>query len=807
MSEFNTIVKDIPIIALRGLVLFPKMVLHFDVGRKKSISALKNAMEHSQHVFLISQKNVLIDDPAEEDLFTVGVVANIKQMIKIPNSENMRVVVEGVSRASLIGLSKETPFLVGDIDKTQSVKSSPKMQKMASAFMRTAKEKFEVYASLSGSATPETVLKTMTLLEPGELADTIASNAHLDYTVKQKLLEELDDVKRLSTLCTEMEKENLQLEIGIEIERKVQQSIDANQREYYLREEIKILNDELGDGENTAEEAELYLKKIATLDVSEDSKEKLKKEAKRLMKMPSGSHEGTVVRTYLDTCLEIPFGVYKKESIDLAKAKKVLDKEHYGLVKVKERILEYIAVRKLAPDISGQIICLVGPPGVGKTSIAKSLAKAMGRNYVRISLGGIRDESDIRGHRKTYIGAMPGRIIASMKSAKSMNPMILLDEIDKLGFDGKGDPSSALLEALDPEQNSTFTDHFVDFPVDLSKVMFVTTANDLSTVPEPLLDRMEVIELYTYTHDEKVNIAKKHLIKKQTLRHGLSAKNLKITNDALDVIIENYTKEAGVRTLERTIAHVCRKAAMIVADDSSAKVVVNTNNLKDFLGNEKYKSDFSSKTDQVGVVNGLAWTRVGGTMLPLEVSVLEGTGKIKLTGSLGDVMQESAQTAVSYIRSQCSLFNIDSEFYKTKDIHIHAPESAIPKDGPSAGVAITTAIVSELAGVPINHEVAMTGEISLKGNVLPIGGLREKSMAAYRAGIKKVIIPFDNISDLDEIDNVVKENVEFYPAKNYKQVLSVAFDKFISSEPKLINKTKKLKFILNDAKMEHVVAQ
>lgn len=807
MSELNTIIKDMPLIALRGLVLFPKMVLHFDVGRKKSIRALKYAMEHSQRVFLVSQKNVLVDSPDEEDLFSMGVIANIVQMIKIPNSENMRIVVEGIERASLVGLVKDTPFLAGDVDVAQSIESSAKMQKMAPAFVRSAKEKFEVYASLSSSATPETVLKIMTVLEPGELADSIASNAHLDYLVKQKILEELDDIKRLSVLCTELEKENIQLEIGIEIERKVQQSIDANQREYYLREEIKVLNDELGDGENIAEEAELYLKKIAALNISADAKEKLTKEAKRLQKMPSGSHEGTVVRTYLDTCLEIPFGVYKKESIDLAKAKKILDKEHYGLAKVKERILEYIAVRKLAPDISGQIICLVGPPGVGKTSIARSLAKAMGRNYVRISLGGIRDESDIRGHRKTYIGAMPGRIIASMKSAKSMNPMILLDEIDKLGFDGKGDPSAALLEALDPEQNSTFTDHFVDFPVDLSKVMFVTTANDLSTVPEPLLDRMEVIELYTYTHNEKMNIAKKHLVKKQIIRHGLNAKNFKIANDALDAIIENYTKEAGVRTLERTIAHLCRKAAVIVADDSSAKVIVNTNNLKDFLGHEKYKSDFSSKADQIGVVNGLAWTRVGGTMLPMEVSVLEGTGKVKLTGSLGDVMQESAQTAVSYIRSQCTLFNIDREFYKNKDVHIHAPESAIPKDGPSAGVAITTAIVSELAGVPIKHDVAMTGEISLKGNVLPIGGLREKSMAAYRAGIKKVIIPFDNISDLDEIDNVVKENVEFYPVKNYKQVLTVAFDKFSLTEPKSIDKAKKLKFILNDAKMEHVVAQ
>lgn len=777
MSDNKLTYQNMPVIALRGLVVFPKMVLHFDVGREKSIQALKYAMEHTQQVFLTAQKDVACDNPGENDLYALGMMAEVKQMLKIPNSDNMRVVVEGEQRAYLTYLDQETPFLMGCVSVCEEAPVSARFTSVQDAYVRTAKTKFEAYCAMIPKVGNEVVLQVMTVTDPGELADLIASNSYFSYEIKQKILSELNPVKRLMSLCIELEKEMEALKTEIEIQEKLQDQVDKNQREYYLREEMKVIADELGDGENPSQEAEVYAKKIRTLPLDDTVKDKLLKECDRLMKMPSGSHEGTVVRSYLDTCLELPFGIFKKESIHLEKAQKLLDREHYGLDQVKKRILESLAVRKLAPDMNGQILCLAGPPGVGKTSIAKSLAKAMGRTYMRISLGGIRDESDIRGHRKTYIGSMPGRILSALKNSGSMNPMILLDEIDKLGTDGRGDPASALLEALDPEQNHTFTDHYIDFPVDLSKVMFITTANDLGAIPGPLLDRMEVIELYSYTHEEKFQIAKRHLIKKQIARHGLTAKNTKITDEALHLMIERYTREAGVRQLERQIASVCRKAAMRVADDTQAKFQLTPNHLHQVLGSQKYKDDFHAAANEVGVVNGLAWTSVGGTMLPIEISAFPGSGKIKLTGNLGDVMQESAETAVSYIRSKAEHFGIDSSFYKNKDIHIHAPESAVPKDGPSAGIAITTALVSELTGAPVNHLVAMTGEISLKGKVLPIGGLKEKSMAAYRTGIQKVIIPFDNLGDLDEIDAVVKEKVCFYPVKTYEQVMELAFVK------------------------------
>lgn len=803
MSDMTITYNEMPIIALRGLVVFPKMVLHFDVGREKSIRALKFAMEHSQKVFLTTQKRVSKDDPGENDLFSLGVLADVKQLLKIPNSDNMRVVVEGAQRAYLTYLEQATPFLMGCVTECEAVAASSRSQAMQEAYVRTAKTKFETYSSLISKVSSDVVLEVMITTEPGALADLIASNVFFDYSVKQKLLSELNPVKRLMLLCAELEKEIEALKLELEIQEKLQDQIDKNQREYYLREEMRVLADELGETENPADEAEQYSAKIKALPVSDEVKNKLLKECGRLMKMPSGSHEGTVVRGYLDTCLEIPFGVMTKESIHLEKARKLLDKEHYGLDKVKERILESLAVRKLAPDMNGQIICLAGPPGVGKTSIVKSLAKAMGRSYVRVSLGGIRDESDIRGHRKTYIGSMPGRIIAALKNAKTMNPLILLDEIDKLGSDGRGDPSSALLEALDPEQNNTFTDHYIDFPVDLSKVMFVTTANDMGTIPAPLLDRMEVIELFSYTHEEKFQIAKKHLIKKQILRHGLTGRNTKITDEALHLIIDQYTKEAGVRNLERQIAAVCRKAASKIAGEPESRFQLNKANLADILGAPKYKEDLHTQQDEVGVVNGLAWTSVGGTMLPIEISAFPGSGKLKLTGNLGDVMQESAETAVGFIRSKAEVYGIEHDFYKTKDIHIHAPEGAIPKDGPSAGIAITTALVSELTGLPIDHRVAMTGEISLKGKVLPIGGLKEKTMAAYRTGIEKVIIPYDNMSDLDEIDPVVREKVDFYPVKTYEQVLDIAFEKF----PKTWKQTKQIILTKHGVKPSGIIAQ
>lgn len=563
------------------------------------------------------------------------------------------------------------------------------------------------------------------------------------------------------------------LEIESEIQEKVQNEIDKSQREYYLREEMKVISEALGESDNPLEEAEEYKSKVSALKCSDDIKEKLLKECDKLAKMPSGSHEGTVERNYLDKCLEIPFGKYTKDSINLEKSRKILDKEHYGLDKVKERIVDSLAVYKRNPEFNGQILCLAGPPGVGKTSIVKSLAKSMGRKYVRIALGGIHDEAEIRGHRRTYIGSMPGRIVEAVIKSGVMNPIILLDEIDKVGNDFKGDPSSALLEALDPEQNNSFADHYIEFPLDLSRVLFITTANDVSAIAGPLYDRMEVIELNSYTALEKFYIAKKHLVKKEMIKHSLTSKEFKISDDAINILIENYTREAGVRTLEKQIATLCRKAT--VSLESGAKSFkVTDKNIEEYLGKKKFSDDLVSKEDQVGTVNGLAWTSVGGTMLPIEVSVLDGTGKIELTGNLGDVMKESAKTAVSYIRSKASEYGIDEDFYKNKDIHIHAPEAAVPKDGPSAGLAITTAIVSELTGIAIKSNVAMTGEISLKGKALAIGGLKEKSMAAYKAGCDTVIIPQDNKKDLDEISDEVKQVIDFISVKNFDEVLPIA---------------------------------
>lgn len=802
MSQLNDAYYDVPVVALRGVVVFPNMILHFDVGRTKSIQSLKYAMEHEQQVFLVAQKVMTCNEPIQKDLYRFGVMATVKQMIKIPNSDTMRVVVEGQHRASLISMVEEKPFLQGTILDCHDAQISTYYKGLTNGYIRVAKAKYEAYARFSTHANRDIGMKIIGETDCGALADLIASNTKMPYTIQQTILAELHPVKRLMILCAELEKEIYTLKIESEIQDKLQEQIDHNQREYYLREELKVISDELGDSENLSAEVEQYLNVICALDVTNDVKEKLQKECERLLKMPAGSHEATVVRTYIDTCLEIPFGVVTKERILLSAAQKILDKDHFGLDKVKTRILESLAVRKLSPDIAGQILCLVGPPGVGKTSIVQSLAKAMGRKYVRISLGGIRDESDIRGHRKTYIGAMTGRMIAALKSAKTMNPIILLDEIDKLGSDGHGDPASALLEALDPEQNSGFTDHYIDFPVNFSKVMFITTANDLSTIPAPLRDRMEVIELYSYTFSEKMNIAKKHLVKAQILRHGLTVRNTKITDEALAMLIDAYTKEAGVRELQRVIASVCRKAAAFIAEDESRKFVLTKDKIEPLLGAAKFKNDTVSTIDEVGVVNGLAWTRVGGTMLPIEISAFPGTGKLKLTGNLGDVMQESAETAVSYVRSRAGQLGIDHEFYKTRDIHIHAPESAIPKDGPSAGIAITTALVSELTGYPIDCQVAMTGEISLKGKVLPIGGLKEKSMAAYRTGIKKVIIPYDNLSDLDEIDTVVKEHIEFFPVKVYDQVMELVFHPTHVKEGKM-----KSIVIHKDVKSTRVIAQ
>lgn len=775
MNESNeNLFLELPIIPLRGIVVFPKMVLHFDVGRKKSIKALQKAMDDDQKVFLVCQKDASVDEPNIDDMYDVGVICTIRQMMRIPGSENMRVVVEGDERATLYSFTSVKPYIGGLVEIAGDNNSNLEIyDDEDKAYQRIIKREFERYASLMPKISNEVIAKVISIKDSGELADFVCSNTFLDYYEKQDVLSALDPSERICQLVVYLKKENNALEIESEIQEKVQNEIDKSQREYYLREEMKVISEALGESDNPLEEAEEYKSKVSALKCSDDIKEKLLKECDKLAKMPSGSHEGTVERNYLDKCLEIPFGKYTKDSINLEKSRKILDKEHYGLDKVKERIVDSLAVYKRNPEFNGQILCLAGPPGVGKTSIVKSLAKSMGRKYVRIALGGIHDEAEIRGHRKTYIGSMPGRIVEAVIKSGVMNPIILLDEIDKVGNDFKGDPSSALLEALDPEQNNSFADHYIEFPLDLSRVLFITTANDVSAIAGPLYDRMEVIELNSYTALEKFYIAKKHLLKKEMIKHSLTSKEFKISDDAINILIENYTREAGVRTLEKQIATLCRKAT--VSLESGAKSFkVTDKNIEEYLGKKKFSDDLVSKEDQVGTVNGLAWTSVGGTMLPIEVSVLNGTGKIELTGNLGDVMKESAKTAVSYIRSKASEYGIDEDFYKNKDIHIHAPEAAVPKDGPSAGLAITTAIVSELTGIAIKSNVAMTGEISLKGKALAIGGLKEKSMAAYKAGCDTVIIPQDNKKDLDEISDEVKQVIDFISVKNFDEVLPIA---------------------------------
>lgn len=765
--------EDIPVVPLRGLVVYPNMNLHFDVGRKKSIAALNEAMDTHQMIFLVSQIDSTIEDPTERDVFEVGVICKIKQMIKIPNSSNLRVIVEGVSRASIVTMYTEGDHFNAVVDRAPiyDVEESPEN----SAYIRAVKKEYEIYASMFKKISNEVVAKIVCCENIDELTDYICENSFFSFSDKQAMLEEFNPEERIKKLVVLLKKETASLKIEAEIQEKLQKEIDKSQREYYLREEMKVISDELGDSETPVEEADEYKTKVNNLKCTDEIKTKLLKECDKLVKMPSGSHEGTVVRTYLDKCLEIPFGKYSKDRINLEKSRKILDADHYGLDKVKSRIIESLAVLKRNPEYNGQIICLYGPPGVGKTSIVKSLAKSMNRKYVRIALGGVHDEAEIRGHRKTYIGSMPGRIMQAIIDAGTMNPIVLLDEIDKVGNDYKGDPSSALLEALDPEQNNSFNDHYIDFPVDLSKVLFITTANDTSTIAAPLYDRMEIIELNSYSAEEKFNIAKLHLVKKEMKKHKLTAREFKISDEAIYKIIECYTREAGVRGLEKNIATLCRKATLEL-ESGKKSFKVTDKNISDYLGVEKYSKDEIPDENQIGVVNGLAWTQVGGTMLPIEISALDGSGKIELTGNLGDVMKESAKTAVSYVRSKSEQYGIKSDFYKTKDIHIHAPEAAIPKDGPSAGLAITTALVSELTGIPIKKNVAMTGEISLKGKALPIGGLKEKSMAAYKAGCDTVIIPKDNFKDLAEIGTEVKTAVRFIPVTSFDEVMTQALE-------------------------------
>lgn len=766
--------SEMPMIALRGLVIFPSVQLHFDVGRAKSLAAVNEAMARDRLVFLAAQKDLCDDDPAPDAVYEVGCVTRIKQIIRLPDN-GMRVVAEGLFKAKRLRILSDDPVNIAEVEPIND-KIGRGSAMLRAALMRTLKDEFENYAAENRKISPDVILYVASNNDFWAISEYIAANVPFTYEVKQKVLEETNPLKRLEYVISNLKNETELLKLEHEIENKVHESMDENQRDYYLREQMKVISEELGEDEDPEEEAEQYRKKIAALSANDNIKERLNKEVNRLLKMPSGSHEATVVRGYLDTCLELPFGIKTKEKHDINAARKQLDRDHFGLEKVKERIIEVLAARALAPDIKGQIICLVGPPGVGKTSIAKSVAACMGRNYARISLGGVRDESDIRGHRKTYIGSMPGRIIEAVKQAKSQNPLILMDEIDKLGSDFRGDPSAALLEALDPEQNVEFHDHFIELPFDLSDVFFIVTANSTDTIPAALLDRMEVIELSGYTREEKFSIAKKHLLKKQLARHGLTSKTCKISNDAIYCLIDNYTREAGVRNLERNIASLCRKAAAKIVGEKETCVCIKASNIKDFLGNFKFKPESYALKNQVGVVNGLAWTSVGGEMLQIEAAVLKGSGKVILTGSLGDVMKESATAAISYIRSRSGIFNLDQNFYKDSDIHIHAPEGAVPKDGPSAGITMTVALLSALTNTPVKGSVAMTGEISLRGRVLPIGGLKEKTMAAYKYGMKTVIIPKANEPDLDEIDKTVKEHLSFVTVESIDEVLPIAFE-------------------------------
>lgn len=774
-TEKNTFKKTvneiIPAISLRGLVVFPSMVLHFDVGRERSVNALKAAADGSGRIFLVAQKDAAVTDPELSDMYEVGVIAEVRQLLTTPDGST-RVLVEGLTRAKRVKQTAGKDYLEFEV-KELPQRSAAVSDSTAAAALRTLKNVFAEYSQVSPRMPRELFEGIMSEEDLGELFEKVVFNVVLKVEDKQALLEANGILRRVKMLIAMLESEIEIIETEIDIQEQVKEQVDKNQREYYLREQLRAIYKQLGEGDNPQEEADGYIEKIKALNLSDEITEKLVGEAQKLVKMSYSSQEAGVIRGYLDTVLELPWNIKTKDKLDIDKVQKQLDKDHYGLKKVKERITEIISVRAMAPDVKGQIICLYGPPGVGKTSIGKSIAAALGRNYARISLGGVHDEAEIRGHRKTYIGAMPGRIAAALKQAKSMNPVLLLDEIDKMGSDYKGDPASAMLEVLDSEQNTTFTDHFLEIPLDLSDVLFITTANSLDTIPAPLLDRMEIIELSSYTREEKFNIAKKHLLPKQLKKHGEKPANVKITDKALYSVIDFYTREAGVRGLERNIADICRKSAKKLVTGEK-KVTVTDENITDFLGVKKHLPEHLAAHDEVGLVNGLAWTSVGGVLMPLEVLVLDGTGKTEFTGSLGEVMKESAKIAVSLTRSIAKKYNIDPEFWKTKDIHVHAPEGAVPKDGPSAGVTLTTALVSALSGTPVRRDVAMTGEITLRGKVLAIGGLKEKTMAAYRAGIKTVCIPKENEPDIDELDDVVKNNVKFVIAEDISTVLETA---------------------------------
>ena len=766
-------VVHLPAIALRGLVVFPNNVVHFEVGRTKSIAAIEAAMHANSSVFLVAQREMDEEEPALRDLYAYGVIAEIKQVLRV-SDDLVKVLVEGKTRARLLELDAGEKYLQATV-RPVAVRGIPADKRnQVEALVRSLKDCFEEYLSYSPQISKDVVYNIVSSDSPLYLSEYMPANLLFKYEDKQVILNESTLLGRLEKLLTLLRQECQIMDIERDLDDKVNARMDKGQREYYLREQMNVISEELGDAEDTRAEADTYRGKVKALNLDEESTEKLLKECDRLARMQGSSAESGVIRSYLDACLALPWHTATEDDLDQAHARKVLDREHYGLQKVKERILELLAVRKLNQDVKGQIICLVGPPGVGKTSIAHSIAECMDRKFARMSLGGVHDEAEIRGHRRTYIGAMPGRIISAITTAKSTNPVILLDEIDKLAGDYKGDPSSALLEVLDPEQNRTFKDNYLDIPFDLSEVLFITTANDASTIPGPLYDRMDVIELPSYTRTEKFNIAKRHLLPKQLKNNGLEGR-VTLTGSALYAIIDGYTREAGVRNLERTITSVLRKCARKIAAGETESVSVTGTMLEQLLGPRFVKPDFLNRTNAVGIANGLAWTSVGGETLPIEVQVMDnGSGKITVTGSLGDVMKESAQLAVTWVRVHAAEYGIDPEKLKKCDLHIHAPEGAVPKDGPSAGVTLTTALVSCLSGIPVRGDVAMTGEITLHGNVLPIGGLREKSMAAYREGMKTVLIPKDNEPDLYEVDDEVKKNLTFLPMQSLTQVLNAA---------------------------------
>ena len=773
MSNVNDIeTRALPVLALRGLNIFPGMLLNFDVERPISVAALNSAMNDDQEIFLVTQKDIATDMPEERDLYRIGVVCRIRQMIRQPGSKLCKVMVEGVQKGAIVKITSDTPHFLGEIElipnKIERGESAKK-----DALMRTCIGMFDEYLQLAGNLPPEMLLNIVVSRDPGYVADYIAHNLRIDYRDKQRLLEELHPLKRLEMLMSILSHEIEVMTIEQELNDATNEQMNRNQREYFLREQMKVIQQELGE-DDTFDDIGEYRRKIRALRLDNEIEEKLLKEVSHLAKQPFGSTEATVIRGYLDTCLELPWNTKTVETDDIELARKILDEDHFGLEKVKERVIEYLAVRKLAPKASGILLCLVGPPGTGKTSIAMSIARATNRNLVRISLGGVHDEAEIRGHRKTYVGSMPGRIIGGIKQAKSSNPLMVLDEVDKLGSDYRGDPSAALLEALDPEQNKTFRDNFLEVPYDLSDVFFITTANTTDTIPRALLDRMDIIELSSYTDEEKLCIAKNHLLPKQRKKHGLKAAQLKISDDAIREIISLYTRESGVRGLERQIGTICRKTAVAIANGERKSLSLRAGMLKPYLGAEKFKPEKHRNKDEIGLVHGLAWTSVGGEVLDVEVAVVDGSGKLELTGNLGNVMKESCQAAVTYIRSRAKALGIDEQFYKNKDIHIHFPEGAVPKDGPSAGITVCTAIVSALTGRAARRDIAMTGEISLRGRVLPIGGLKEKTMAALRNSINTVIIPTDNEPDLDEIDPTVKAALNFVLADSVDKVIDVA---------------------------------